>query len=75
MYIDEFNDDRIVPFVERNTEKMKNLDILDVIYLMIVGPVHISDRRRTKAVDKCSGAAPFGPSETSTCEFGFQRHN
>ena len=30
MYIDEFNDDRIVPFVERNAEKMKNLDILDV---------------------------------------------
>ena len=30
MFIDEFNDDRIVPFVERNAEKMKNLDILDV---------------------------------------------
>ena len=57
MYIDEFNDDRIVPFVERNTEKMKNLDILDVISPLTLGPLYLPHRRRSQAAHQCGSLA------------------
>ncbi len=51
MYLDEFNDDQIVPFVERSSEKMKNLDILDVSSALTSGQVHLPNRRRPQAAD------------------------